>query len=246
VDGLVNAAGSTLVVALLLSLGRLGPLVVAVPFAGLGVRLLLLGCGAGLLVPLVLPAAAALLSRGLAPERLASILLHELGIGLLLLLGAALPWAALRSAGRLLEFWRTASLDAGPLERLSELLALGLFFGSGGGALLAASLAKSYAAVPLPSLSAGLLTAAAGPLLLRVSRLFGLALLLALPMLASRLVAELFVSLLSGALFRGRWPYGRAVPAAGAAALFELLALLLGLAALLAVWKTHARAFVIN
>lgn len=218
---------------LLLALCRVGPLLLGLPLLGWTGRLLLLGVALALLGPI---------QGHSGPEaagiwQLAPLFLHELGVGLLLLCGALLPWAWLRSAGQLLD-------EPGDRtqRRLCGFLALSLFFSLGGATLTVTVLGASYAALPV---QAGLTLPARG-LLAAGGRLFALALALALPVVAARLVAELGLGLLlrtlrppgAGSLMvgnQGAWAPMRSG--------LVLLTLALGLGAMAATWGAHFRAF---
>lgn len=197
------AAAEALPWALLFALCRAGPLFFGVPFLGWGGRILLGLLGGGLLAPLLPTAAVRLSILAPAPSgtllfRLGPLLLHELGIGLLLWLFAAMPWAVLHAAGRLAGAGRFFSRGEGPIERLWSACALGMFFGLGGAAMAITALAKSYALWPFPPLGASLLAipAAAEPLFALLAPLFALPLSVGLPVLGARLVLELAMALL--------------------------------------------------
>lgn len=242
------APASAIVVTVALALCRSAPLVIAVPFVGWGGRLLLLGLGAGLLGPLLLPYGL----RG--PDdaaQLAPIFLHELGVGLFLLLGALMPWAILRAAGRILDVLRadvTDGLADGPLSRLCGLLALCLFFGGGGASLIVAALSKSYAVAPLPTggqvalhLSPHLVVTIAG-------QLFALSLKLALPLVGAWLCALLGLSLVYRFLFGAALrPLGTlfsqplASPLQTLPVVVELVVLAAGFVALVGAWQAQLR-----
>lgn len=232
---------------LLLALCRVGPLLLGVPLLGWGGRLLLLGAAMALVGPLLMPSILANLG-GMAVKsadlwQLAPLFWHELGIGGLLLCGALLPWAWLRSAGRLLDEPGDATL-----RQLGEALALSLFFALGGATLLVTVLGTSYAVMPLPALGKPTLAFAlpARDLLAASGRLFALALALALPVLSARLVAEFGLGLLLRTL---RAPVGSALLAGNQGAwaplrsLIVLLTLALGLGAMVSTWTVHFRAF---
>jgi type III secretory pathway component EscT len=265
------AAGAPLVLALLLCLVRIAPLVLGAPLFGRLTRLLFLVGAGGLFAPLFLPTATRLLltlpspgpsapslldSALAASLRLAPLFLHELVIGLLLLLLAALPLAALQSAGRLIEPF-PAGGHASPLEKLLGLLSLCLFFSWGGAPLLVGVLAKSYEAAPLPDLAATTGSLSLGASFHKVqlgaipplfSRLFALSVTLALPILGARLLSELVLSLVA----RWRWPAARLVrlrlddrvdgifPALRALVLLAVL--VFGIAALFSEWRAALQA----
>lgn len=195
----------------LLVLLRCGPLVLLVPAGVLG-RAVLLAAMVALLGPLVQGAAAAQLraagvADGYTLWRLAPLFGREALVGLTLALGALLPWAAARSAGRLID----AQLGPAPrpalAARLYGLLALALFFALGGGRVLCAALATSYALVPLTASGPGPvpLPRPAAPLLL-VGKLLAWALGLALPVLAAQLLSQIGVRAVASVLDRGRLP----------------------------------------
>lgn len=239
------APASAIVVTLALSLCRSAPLFVAVPFVGWGGRLLLLGLFAGLLGPLLLPYG---LQGAAHPTQLAPILVHELGVGLFLLLGALLPWAILRAAGSILDVLRADGLGEGPLAQLCGLLALCLFFGGGGASLVIAALSKSYAVAPLPAVGATVALHLSPHLVITAGgQLFGLALKLALPLVGAWLCALLGLSLIYRFLFGAVRPLGPLLTQAGAAPLqtlpvvVELLVLAAGLVGLVATWQAQLR-----
>jgi flagellar biosynthesis protein FliR len=254
---LPEVSSGALVLSVLLALCRVGPLLLGVPFVGWLGRLLLLACGGGLLAPLLLPLAMAGLSS-FSPHLPAPIvkatlwpwallLLHELCVGLLLFLGAAVPWALLRGAGQLLEVgaWQPpyARRNDDTVAELCGLLSLCLFFGLGGGAMAVSTLAKSYSLIPLPWLSPVLQKPQVALLLKLFGQLFTLSLALALPVLCARLLAGLGLSLMLrgflSARWQRRWPF---VPLPALHALLELLTLFLGIAALVTAWHAHFRA----
>lgn len=259
----VFAATFALPWALLFALCRAGPLFIGVPFLGWVGRILLGLLGGGLLAPLLLPAAAAVRLPLLAPApsgtllfRLGPLLLHELGIGLLLWLFAAMPWAVLHAAGRLVGAGRFFSRGEGPVERLWSACALGMFFGLGGAATAITALAKSYALWPLLARGSSRLAnpAAAEPLFALLGPLFALPLSVGLPVLGARLVLELAMALLFRPSGRVRlhapilWPH----PALGAIGVCIELAVLVACAlaltagfrtSLLAGWPALFRAF---
>jgi len=132
---------------------------------------------------------------------------HELAMGLLILLGVASLWAALQSAARLVGYslmLPDGELDiAGPmglsasLSRAFAWCGTALFFAAGGLDRLVALMATSYELLPLPgsgqepapfSFGASQLAAVGG-------RLFALLFVLALPVLAPRLLAEAALAL---------------------------------------------------
>ena len=204
----VELSASAAATALLVLL-RCGPLVLLVPAGVLG-RAVLLAVMVALLGPLVQGAAAAQLraagvTDGPALWRLAPLFGREALVGLTLALGALLPWAAARSAGRLID----AQLGTAPrtpvATRLYGLLALALFFALGGGRVLCAALATSYALVPLTAVVPLPLPRPAAPLLL-VGTLFAWALGLALPVLAAQLLSQIGVRAVASVLDRGRLP----------------------------------------
>ncbi len=243
------APGGALVLAFLLALCRIGPLLVGIPFGGFWGRLGLLCGGSGLLTPLLLPMAYARLSPPLSLQ-LALLLLHELGVGMLLLLGALLPWALLRGAGQLLELPAgIATEDDGPIGRLCGFAALCLFFALGGGPMTVTALAGSYSLAPLPELgkeAGGALAAAAvsaaAKLLPLIARLISLSLALALPILCARLIAGLGISLVLRGLdgSPGRTRLLGTAPS-GLYVLVELVTLFAGFLALLFAWGAHFR-----
>lgn len=242
------APASAIVVTLALSLCRGAPLLVAVPFVGWIGRLLLLGLFAGLLGPLLLPYG----MKG-PPDlaQLAPIFVHELCVGLFLLLGASLPWAILRAAGRILDALRADVLAAaeGRLSQLCGVLALCLFFGGGGAALIVAALSKSYAVAPLPAIGAAVPLKLSPHLVVTVAaQLFVLSLKLALPLVGAWLCALLGLSLVYRFLFgTGLRPLGTLLSQPGVTPLqslpviVELLVLAAGFVALIATWQAQLR-----
>jgi type III secretory pathway component EscT len=233
---------SALLLASLLALGRLAPLLLALPLVGWLGRLALLAAGCALLTPLLLPLATLRLAEVASGElwRLAPLLLHELGVGGLLLLGAALPLAGLRATGRLLASPAVTEPPLGatdPVELLLARFALALLFSIGGGPLLVSALARSYAAAPIPPVATALAGATVAGVLAVTAQLLVLSLVLALPLLAARLLAALAVSLLARSI--GVVGSGLAPPLAP---LVALLALVSGLAGLVTSWEVHLRA----
>lgn len=232
---------------LLLALCRVGPLLLAVPLLGWVGRLLLLGGAMALLGPLLVPSILASLGEFKLESaefwQLVPLFWHELGIGLLLLCAAMLPWAWLRSAGRLLDEPGDATL-----RQLSGFLALSLFFALGGATLMVTVLGASYAVLPLPPLKNPTLAFAlpARDFLAAGARLFALALALALPVLSARLVAEFGLALLMRTL-RPRPGSALLVGNQGAWAPLRsglvLLTLMLGIGAMASTWTVHFRAF---
>jgi type III secretory pathway component EscT len=218
--------------ALLLLGCRCGPLLLAVPglgWAGRGAALLL---GTLLAAPLLAPALPA--SAGLGP-RLVPLALHELLIGGVLTLAAALPWAVVYSVGALLDGGR--GHDAAPRRVAAPVfgaLALALFFGLGGARIVVTALAASYELLPVLPLAAapvGTSLAPAGQSLAGLSgQLLAVALRLALPLLGAQLLAELLLAL-GGGLLSPRQPQRRRAPVASS--LLGLAVLLLGAHALL-------------
>lgn len=189
------------------------------------------------------------------PLQLAFPLVHELAVGLVLLLLFSTLWASLRAAGRLTGLFPDSdfSLAYGPghgageaglsLEPVWTLCGTALFFALDGGRQLLAVIAGSYALVPLPGseheptpwhFSPDHLAALGG-------RLFVLALLLALPVLVPRLLAELWLALATRSLFGARpgLPAALARPVS-LRPLLWLLTALLGSTAVLTLWLRQA------
>lgn len=128
---------------------------------------------------------------------------YELAMGLFLLLLVASVWGAIQAAARLMgsSLHLSDASDLGTLpDRLSQLFAAcgtALFFAAGGLERLMALVAKSYDLLPLPG--SGLEPApgafGAGQLVAVGTRLFALILVLSLPVLAPRLLAEAALAL---------------------------------------------------
>ena len=200
--------------ALLLLAGcRCGPLLLAVPLLGIAGRVVALLFGTLLVAPLLAPAISASLGAASGVGgglTLMPLCLRELLIGGTLALAAALPWAVASSVGTLLDGVRnprpTEPTQSREAARLYGALALALFFAIGGARSTVSALAASYELLPLPTpqqplseaLSGSFASAARGLVLLS-GRLLGLAIRLALPLLAAQLLAELLVTL------PGRW-----------------------------------------
>jgi len=184
---------------------------------------------------------------------LALPLAHELAVGLFLLLLASTLWAALQAAARLAGLTIAQPGDGVPaltdetepaglsttLTTAFALCGTALFFAAGGLERLVAVMAKSYELWPLPGSDQEPAPGWLGPtqLVSVGARLFALALVLALPVLVPRLLAQAALAL---------WPRRRPAsptPAAGLEAslralspLLWLLCLTLGAGAALSLW----------
>jgi len=188
---------------LLLLLARLSPLVLIAPW--LGVRgqpaVLSLALTFGLGLSLWPAAAAAALDAGAGPPRslllLAGLLLREALIGLLYALCLALPLLSLGWVGQLAERARGGLPGAqGPLAQLQLFAAVAAFFSLGGHRLSLSVLADSLRSHPpgrlaAPADAAGLALGSAH----LVADAFSAAVLMALPVLAAVMLAEVLLSL---------------------------------------------------
>ncbi len=229
-------------IAAALALCRSGPLLLGLPFVGWMGRLLLLFGSGAFLSNILLPQAAAQWTavRGqLLPNfglwQLAPLFAHELGVGILLLLLAGLPWTILRAAGQVIEqdlFFNTdPPMKDEPIAQLCGHLALSLFFILGGAPAVILALSKSYDVAPIgqgPSLG----NEQSVRLLAFCGQIFSLSLALSLPVLAARLLAQLGFGLALRKLEQ--------VPR-GIQVLCGLLAFCLGIVVILPVWQNYVR-----
>lgn len=235
----------------LLSLRQL-PLVLGLPGLGWLGRALLFAICEGFVLSQNLDALPRL-TQNTQPLQLALPLLHELAVGLVLLLLFATLWASLAAAGRLagLDLARDGSQTLSEpvggsglsLERLWALCGTALFFALDGTQQVLAVIAGSYALVPLPGSEHEPSPWHFSPDHLAAfgARLFVLTLLLALPVLLPRLLAEVWLALATRSLGGARpTPGGGAMPLVSLRPLLWLLCALLGSAAALTLWLRQA------
>jgi type III secretory pathway component EscT len=178
--------------AVLLVACRGGPLLLALPLVRWRGRLIALILGTLLLAPLAAPTVGRTPLDGWLCAR-------ELLIGATLALSAALPWAAARSVGALLDsVGGPDQRRAGGAATLYGAVAVAAFFALGGARTAALGLAASYELLPLPPRAPVLLTGPSAQSLTTLgAQLFVLTAHLALPLLAAQLLAELLVALLA-------------------------------------------------
>jgi flagellar biosynthetic protein FliR len=181
----------TTATALLLGGARMTPIGWVAPPLGGPSRAARLVVAAGLTL-LVLPS----LRAQPEPDPLATALLGEVLVGLLLGLVAALPMRAAEAAGLILDGAAQPWRRRGPLGDAYLLFALALFAAFDGPRMVIVAAAQSYRALPLGHVLDG----AALPSLLAVgARLVGAAVTLAAPALAALLVADVALMLLGRA-----------------------------------------------
>lgn len=223
--------------ALVLAAARMLPLAAVLPFGPPSVRLLLGGA---------LTAVVALAMGEVAPldsvsGRVAVTLAREAAVGLLLGLAASATLWGAAAAGAWADELRRSGValrdGEGPMARLHRLLALALFAGLGGPALLLDAVGRSYAVLPARGGALVERTAAAGAAAVGAG-LFTAAIELAAPLLVTSLLADLALGLVrrsAPSLTRGVGAPGGAL----ARELVVLLSLLGGSAALVAVLGTR-------
>lgn len=146
----------------------------------------LLGVGLGLLaLPLV---------GALPPVPLSLVLLHELMIGLALGLVSAVPFRAAQAAGALVDHVRRPASDDGVFGRVYFWLSLAVFAALGGPSLWLQALGRSYVLLPIGHDLGG---QAAGVAVEAFARLLSLGVVLAAPVLAAALAADLLLGLVA-------------------------------------------------
>jgi flagellar biosynthesis protein FliR len=133
---------------------------------------------------------------------------HELLVGLVLGLVAALPFVALRAAGALHDYARSDGEARAPLGEAYVLGGLAIFAALSGPQLVVRGLAASYAAFPVGGAMDG--AASAQVVIELVAKLIASAVAIAAPALAAMLLVELVAGLVVRAQPAAEWVIGRA------------------------------------
>lgn len=187
----------------------LGVIAITPAFTRLGVTGLLRACiAAAVAIPIVPPIVDQIsLLQGLSTFTVVGLMVKEVAVGAVIGLVFGVPFWAAEAAGDMIDLQRgttaaqlvdpTSLTESGVSATFLTLVMLALFFASGGFALLADAIYRSYELWPVSRFSPVIAASSALALLKLLDRVMQLAVLLIAPIMVALLVADLMLGYLS-------------------------------------------------